>query len=96
MIGPASLGMGLGTLPILSDAETRSISAENPKGEKGAGATAENHLGVGWKGRPCITLPNAEATALAALRGLRSSGRGPASSQCRLPNLSSAPANGRS
>jgi hypothetical protein len=59
----------LGTLPLLSDAETRSISAENPNGEKGAAATATNHLGEGWKGRPCITLPNAEATTLAEIDG---------------------------
>ena len=29
------LGMGLGNLPLLSDAKTRSISPENFKGEKG-------------------------------------------------------------
>ena len=30
--------MNLGSLALLSDAETRSISAENPTGEKGGGA----------------------------------------------------------
>jgi len=34
------LNLGLGSLPLLSDAETRSISAENPEGEKGGGAKA--------------------------------------------------------
>ena len=34
------LSLGLGSLPFLSDAETRSISAENPTGEKGGGAKA--------------------------------------------------------
>ncbi|MCK4449076.1 MAG: hypothetical protein KAX26_00640, partial [Anaerolineae bacterium] len=32
--------LNLGSLPLLSDAETRSISAENPTGEKGGGAKA--------------------------------------------------------
>ncbi|MHC4788652.1 MAG: glycoside hydrolase family 172 protein [Planctomycetota bacterium] len=60
---------GLAGLPLLRDEETRSISAENPTGEKGAGATAQNHLGVGWKGRPCITLPAEGAVDLAAVAG---------------------------
>ena len=34
------LGMHLGNLPILSKAESRSISPENPTGEKGKGAMA--------------------------------------------------------
>ena len=34
------LGMHMGNLAILSDAESRSISAENPTGEKGKGAMA--------------------------------------------------------
>jgi hypothetical protein len=33
--------MNLGSLPLLSNAETRSISAENPTGERGGGAKAE-------------------------------------------------------
>ena len=33
--------INLGGLLLLSDAETRSISAENPTGEKGVGAGAE-------------------------------------------------------
>ena len=35
------MNMGLGSLPLLSNAETRSISAENPTGAKGGGARAE-------------------------------------------------------
>jgi hypothetical protein len=66
---PEGLGSGLGTLPLLSDAETRSISAENPKGEKGGGAKAVNHLGAGWKGCPCITLKNGETTPIAEIEG---------------------------
>ncbi len=70
------LFMGLGSLPALSDAETRSISAENPRGERGAGAQAvpgpENpasRLGVGWKVRPCITLQPGETVTLADIEG---------------------------
>jgi hypothetical protein len=51
----------LNNLYMLSDAETRSISAENPTGEKGGGAKevpVEHHpsgqLGKGWKVRPCL------------------------------------------
>lgn len=63
MDGLHLLNLGLGTLPLLSSAETRSISAENPNGERGGGAKAEpdennpaSMLGKGWKVRPCITL----------------------------------------
>jgi hypothetical protein len=59
----------MGGLPLLNDAETRSISAENPTGARGAGAKAENHLGAGWKGRPCITLPKDEMVTLAEIEG---------------------------
>lgn len=44
-----------------SNAKTRSICAENPKGDKGSGATAlpddkspARELGKGWKVRPCL------------------------------------------
>lgn len=71
------LNMGLGALPKLSKAKTRSICAENPKGEKGAGAQAvpppQGHaasdLGQGWKVRPCITLPATSTTVLAEIEG---------------------------
>jgi len=60
----------------LTDAKTRSICAENPKGEKGAGAQAvpdENNpgsmLGQGWKIRPCIDLPAGSTTTLAEIEG---------------------------
>ncbi len=59
------LGMGLGNLSRLSEATTRSISAENPDGAKGhggmategQGADAARELGRGWKISPCLTLP---------------------------------------
>ncbi|WP_448522689.1 glycoside hydrolase family 172 protein [Pseudothermotoga sp.] len=70
------LNFGLGSLPLLSDAETRSISAENPTGEKGGGAKAvpdENNpafmLGKGWKVRPCIDLEPQSTTVLADIAG---------------------------
>ena len=70
------LNLGLGSLPIVSEAETRSICAENPQGQKGAGAqeipddsNAGAMLGVGWKVRPCITLEPESTTTLAEIEG---------------------------
>lgn len=56
------LGMTLGNLSRLSSAKTRSISAENPTGEKGKGGMADptppdgpaREVGKGWKCSPCI------------------------------------------
>jgi hypothetical protein len=62
------LSLGLGALPLLSEAETRSISPENPTGEKGKGgmaipnpadpdlpfSKASVDLGQGWKVRPFV------------------------------------------
>ncbi|MCH8222899.1 MAG: hypothetical protein IH868_05750, partial [Chloroflexi bacterium] len=52
------LGGGLGSLPLLSNSSTRSISAENPTGEPSGGAHADpkgsgpaSRLGKGWKVR---------------------------------------------
>jgi hypothetical protein len=70
------LNMGLAGIPLLSDAETRSISAENPTGAKGGGAravpdedSAASRLGEGWKVHPCITLPPGSTTTLADIEG---------------------------
>ena len=67
---------GLSDLPLLADGQTRSISAENPEGAKGGGAKADpqgqgsaRELGVGWKVRPCITLPAESTTTLAEIDG---------------------------
>lgn len=72
----SGLNLGLGSLPLLSNAKTRSISAENPNGEKGAGARevpdSQNpaaNLGKGWKVRPCITLGANTTTTLADIDG---------------------------
>ncbi len=66
----------LSNVAKLTDAKTRSISAENPKGEKGAGAqevpderNAASMLGKGWKVRPCITLPAGSKTNIAEIEG---------------------------
>lgn len=71
-----TFGLNLGNLPLLSKAVFRSISAENPKGEKGGGAKADpggegpaRGLGVGWKVRPCITLKADETVTLAEIEG---------------------------
>ena len=58
------LGLHLGNLSRLSDAKTRSISAENVTGEKGKGgmatdglgANAARDLGRGWKISPAIKI----------------------------------------
>jgi hypothetical protein len=71
------LDMGLGNLARLSNAKTRSISAENPTGEPGkggmavtgTGANGSRELGLGWKVNPCLTLPKQEATVLADIEG---------------------------
>ena len=70
------LGLSLGSLPRLSNAVTRSISAENPTGEKGQGGmavpdprtSAARELGQGWKVRPCITLDGLTTQTLADIR----------------------------
>jgi len=67
---------GLVGVAHLSDAKTRSISAENPTGEPGKGAmespdesSPASALGRGWKVRPCITLPRQSNTVLADIKG---------------------------
>ena len=57
------LGLHLGNLSRVSSAKTRSISAENPTGEKGRGAQAEadpngpaRELGRGWKCSPSLPI----------------------------------------
>ncbi|WP_166345777.1 glycoside hydrolase family 172 protein [Phytoactinopolyspora limicola] len=60
----SGLGTHLGNLYRLSDARSRSISAENPTGEKGGGARATTgmgadaarDLGPGWKISPCVSI----------------------------------------
>ena len=67
---------GLGGVPFLADAKTRSICAENPDGSKGAGAQddprgqgAGGWLGKGWKITPCTTAKAGETLTLADISG---------------------------
>ncbi len=71
------LGMHLGNLSRLSNAQTRSISAENFTGEKGKGGMASEgtgagparDLGVGWKVSPSISIAAGETRVLAEIDG---------------------------
>jgi len=70
------LGMNLGILSRLSKAKTRSISAENPTGERGKGAMAgpecnpaSRELGLGWKCRPAVAIKPGERYTLADIEG---------------------------
>lgn len=69
------LNMHLGNLARLSQAQTRSISAENFTGAKGQGgmavegSSAARELGQGWKVSPCITLPAESTTTIADIAG---------------------------
>ncbi|WP_328592616.1 glycoside hydrolase family 172 protein [Paenibacillus cymbidii] len=71
------LGMGLGNLSLLSRAKTRSISAENPTGEKGKGAMATEgtgagcarDLGVGWKVSPSVVVKAGTVHTMGAIEG---------------------------
>jgi hypothetical protein len=75
--GNSGLVSGLGDLAHLSSAVTRSISAENPTGEKGrggaatdgTGARAARDLGLGWKVSPSIRIGAGETATLAEIDG---------------------------
>ncbi len=71
------LGLGPHNLSWLSDAQTRSISAENPTGERGkggmategTGAGAARDLGQGWKVSPSLAIPAGQTVTLADIAG---------------------------
>ncbi len=77
MNGFNGLGMHLGNLSRLSKARTRSLSAENPTGEKGRGgmatdglgARAARDLGRGWKISPAIEIAPGECRTIADIAG---------------------------
>jgi hypothetical protein len=80
----AFLGQGLATLPLLSTARTRSVSAENPTGGKGLGGRsvpdptekeyplsgrAADELGQGWKVRPFLRVNRGQTAILMDVKG---------------------------
>ncbi len=77
--GPNWLDMGMGNLPLLSDAKTRSIGPENFTGEKSKGGMAElgqgtasnaaRELGRGWKVNPYIHIEPNQTFVLADING---------------------------
>jgi hypothetical protein len=77
MAGFNGLGLNLGTLSRLSDAETRSISPENFSGERGrggmategTGAAAAAGLGQGWKVSPSVWIAPGQTFTLADIAG---------------------------
>src|SRR6185312_10127723 len=77
MAGFNGLGVDLGNVWQLSAAQTRSLSAENPTGEKGrggmategTGAQAARDLGRGWKVSPSIRIAPGDTATLADLSG---------------------------
>jgi hypothetical protein len=76
VVASERLALGLGSIQMLADEETRSISAENPTGERGGGArevpgadNAASMMGTGWKVRPCIDIASGECVTLAAIQG---------------------------
>ncbi len=71
------LVVDMSTLHLLSDAKTRSLSAENFTGEKGkggmategTGAKSARDLGRGWKVSPCVKIPAGETFTMADIDG---------------------------
>ncbi len=71
------LGMGLGNLSRLSNAQTRSISAENFTGAKGqagmategTGAQCARELGQGWKVSPSVKIPAGTTFTMGEIKG---------------------------
>ncbi len=77
MNGFNGLGLGPHNLSWLSEAQSRSISAENPTGERGTGgmategtgASCARDLGRGWKVSPSLNVPAGETATLADIAG---------------------------
>lgn len=74
VLGP---GYGLGGIARLTHAQTRSISAENPRGEKGrggmategTGANASRDLGQTWKVSPSVQIQSHDTYVMAEIEG---------------------------
>ncbi len=67
---------GLSGIFRARDAESRSLSAENPTGERGKGALEDprgegpaRELGLGWKVRPCLNLKPGESVTIMDAEG---------------------------
>jgi hypothetical protein len=77
MTGFNGLGMGMHNISRISNAKTRSISAENFSGEKGqaamategTGANCARELGQGWKVSPSIHIGPRQTVTLAEITG---------------------------
>ncbi len=70
--------LGLGSIALLSNAKTRSLSAENPTGEKGKGDMAGERgiawqcakdLGPGWKCNPAVIVKPLQLFTMADVEG---------------------------
>lgn len=62
--------MGMEGLPLIQNARSRAINAENPNGEKGKGGMAASILGPSRKGSPCIpSIAPGETKVLAEMEG---------------------------
>lgn len=71
-----NISTGLDNIYRVSDAKTRLISAENPRGEKGKGGMAipddkscARELGQGWKVAPSVTIKAGETFTIADIEG---------------------------
>ncbi|TDU39809.1 Protein of unknown function (DUF2961) [Gelidibacter sediminis] len=75
-MGFDGLNMSLGNLSLLSNAQSRCITAENPTGGIGAGGRAKkgfaekqaSELGQGWKVNPAITIAPKETVVIADIQ----------------------------
>lgn len=77
MTVPVASMFGLGSLALLSDAQSRAVTAENPSGAVGQGGMATDgtgadlarDLGRGWKISPSVRLPPRATVVLADIEG---------------------------
>ena len=72
------INLSLGNLSLLSNAQSRCITAENPTGKPGKGGIAttgfaerqSSELGQGWKVNPAITIAAGETAVIADIKGM--------------------------
>ncbi len=63
------LNRNLSNIALLDYVDSRSITAENPTGEKGRGGTASGELGAGRKGKAYLDLEDGKETVIADIKG---------------------------